>query len=330
MINRWIIAGVIGCMALPVSASKKGEKEKEDSKKGQAIITIFSDFHTGFGTANDDRGFDLDRAYIGYQYSLSHGLQLKAVMDFGQSKEVGDYQRIGYVKNALVTWKHGNWTLNGGLISTTQFKTQEDFWGKRYIMKSFQDEYKFGSSADLAVSAAYRFNKYVSADVILANGEGYKKVQVKDGLQYGAGVSVTPVKGLILRAYGSFNEASEDGQKGITNLAAFAGYKHERFSVAAEYNYQTNASYTDGQDQSGVSAYATIKCNKNIGVFGRWDYLTSKNDWNLSDDGMAGVVGAEFKLGKYIKLAPNFRVWSPKQADLPNRFYGYLNASFSL
>lgn len=134
-------------------------------------------------------------------------------MDFGQSKEVGDYQRIGYVKNALVTWKHGNWTLNGGLISTTQFKTQEDFWGKRYIMKSFQDEYKFGSSADLAVSAAYRFNKYVSADVILANGEGYKKVQVKDGLQYGAGVSVTPVKGLILRAYGSFNEASEDGQK---------------------------------------------------------------------------------------------------------------------
>lgn len=42
-------------------------------------------------------------------------------------------------------------------------------------MKSFQDEYKFGSSADLGVSVAYKFNKVVSADVIVANGEGYKK-----------------------------------------------------------------------------------------------------------------------------------------------------------
>ena len=88
------------------------------------------------------------------------------------------------------------WTLNAGLITTTQFKVQEDFWGKRYVMKSFQDEYKFGSSADLGGFGSLQFNKVVSADVILANGEGYKKVQVKDGLQYGAGVTLTPVKSL--------------------------------------------------------------------------------------------------------------------------------------
>lgn len=51
-----------------------------------------------FGSVNDDRGFNLDRAYIGYQYALPHGLQLKAVLDFGQSKDVNDHQRIGYVK----------------------------------------------------------------------------------------------------------------------------------------------------------------------------------------------------------------------------------------
>ena len=90
---------------------------------------------------------------------------------------------IGYVKNAQITWKQNGWTLNAGLITTTQFKVQEDFWGKRYVMKSFQDEYKFGSSADLGVSVAYKFNKVVSADVIVANGEGYKKVQVKDVLR---------------------------------------------------------------------------------------------------------------------------------------------------
>ena len=95
-------------------------------------------------------------------------------------------------------------------------------------------------------------------------------------------------------------------------------------------NYQKNASYTDGQDQSGVSAYATVNLSKKVGVFGRWDYLTSKNKWNEENDGMAGLVGAEFRLGKYIKLSPNFRIWSPKAGSMPNSYYAYLNASFSL
>ena len=178
---------------------------------------------------NDDRGFNLDRAYLGYQYDLSKELQLKVVADFGQSKSVDDHQRIGFVKNAQISWKREKWTLHAGLISTTQFKFQESFWGKRYVMKSFQDEYKFGSSADLAVSAAYDFNDYVSADVILANGEGYKKLQVKDGLQYGAGVTLMPVKNLFIRLYGSYNEASEESGKGITNLASFMDINTSHF-----------------------------------------------------------------------------------------------------
>ena len=110
------------------------EERAPGERKGDAIITIFSDAHSGFGTVNHDRGFNLDRAYIGYQYALPHGLQLKAVLDFGQSKDVNDHQRIGYVKNAQITWKQNGWTLNAGLITTTQFKVQEDFWGKRYVM----------------------------------------------------------------------------------------------------------------------------------------------------------------------------------------------------
>ena len=80
-----------------------------------------------FGTVNNDRGFNLDRAYIGYQYKLPHNLLIKAVMDFDQSDDVDDIQRVGFIKNAMVSWKHEGLTLNGGLISTTQFKTQEDF-----------------------------------------------------------------------------------------------------------------------------------------------------------------------------------------------------------
>ena len=130
--------------------------------------------------------------------------------------------------------------------------------------------------------------------------------------------------------YGSFNEAAEKTDKGITNLASFIGFKNKFFSLAAEYNYQTNTGYTDGCDQSGISAYTTINLTKKIGLFGRWDYLTSKDKWNEEGDGMAGMVGAEFRIGKYIKLAPNFRIWSPKSGSPPDSYYAYLNASFSL
>lgn len=327
MKKKWIMTGLISCMAFPAFAQEKVEKE---TKKGDAIITIYSDFHSGFGSVNNERGFNLERAYVGYQYSLGHGLQIKGVVDFGQSKDVGDYQRIGFIKNAQLTWKQGKWTLNAGLISTTQFKIQEDFWGKRYVMKSFQDEYKFGSSADLAFSAAYQFNNYLSADVILANGEGYKKVQIKDGLQYGAGLTLTPLEGLTVRAYGSYNEASEEGQKGITNLAAFVGFHKSGFSVAAEYNYMSNTSFTENQDRSGASVYAMMQVSKHVNLFGRWDYLTSKNQWDEANEGNAGMIGVDVKLGKYVRLAPNFRIWSPKQDDLTNRYYAYLNASFSI
>jgi len=83
-------------------------------------------------------------------------------------------------------------------------------------------------------------------------------------------------------------------------------------------------------DKTRAVCQPTVNLSKKVGVFGRWDYLTSKNKWNEENDGMAGLVGAEFRLGKYIKLSPNFRIWSPKAGSMPNSYYAYLNASFSL
>lgn len=315
---------------ISLTAKATDSQSDKHEPRGKAIITIYGDFHSGFGHQNDDRGFMLDRAYLGYQYKLTKSLELKAVIDAGQSDDVEDMQRLAFIKNAGLTWKHHKLTLNAGLISTTQFKTQEDFWGRRYIMKSFQDEWKFGSSADAGISAKYDFANWISADAIIVNGEGYKKIQINDGLQYGLGVTLKPLKGWTIRAYGSYNEAATDGLKDITTLSVFTGYKTKKWSIGGEYNFQTNAKHADGNDQSGVSAYTNLQINKKIGIFGRWDYLMSKNDWNRQKDGMTGVLGAEFKIGKYIKLAPNFRIWAPTDQNLQNDYYGYLNFSFAI
>lgn len=326
MKTKVMLAGLIACIGISTNA----QNIKTEEPKGKAIVQVFGNFHTGFGADNDNRGFELERSYLGYEYNLGKGLSIKGVMDVGRSNQVDDYHRIAYIKNAMISWKRGNLTLNGGLIPTTQFNYQEKFWGYRYIMKSFQDEYKFGSSADLGLSATYRFADWVSADAIIVNGEGYKKIQKNDGLNYGLGLTLTPVKGFQIRLYGGLNESSEEGKKDIVNMAAFVGYKHERFTIGAEYNQMWNASYSDNADQSGYSIFASAKLSKFTDIYARYDDLNSKDDWNIEKDESAAIIGAQFKLGKYVKIAPNFRMSMPKADDAKNGYSAYINCYFGL
>ena len=321
-----ILAGIIASIGITVQAQDANVEEP----KGKAIVQMFGNFHTGFGAENDDRGFELERSYLGYEYNLGNGLSVKGVMDIGKSSDVSDYHRIAYIKNAMVAWKKGNLTLNGGLISTIQFNFQEKFWGYRYIMKSFQDEYKFGNSADLGLSASYMFADWLSADAIIVNGEGYKKIQKNDGLNYGLGVTLTPVKGFQIRLYGGLNESGQNGKADIVNMSAFAGYKCDRFTIGVEYNQMLNASNTKGNDLFGYSAFASVMVAKNADVYARFDDLYSKSDWNIAKDEQTAILGAQFKLGKYVKVAPNLRMCMPKADGAKNEYSAYINCYFGI
>lgn len=308
-----------------------------NNSKGNAIITIFSDFHSGFGFSNHDRGFGLERTYIGYKYKLSQNLEIKSVMDFGMSDDVNDNHRIGFIKNAFLKWRSKSFIISGGMISTTQFRFQETFWGKRYVMKSFQDEYGFGNSADLAVSVEYKVNPFLTFDGIIANGEGYKQVQVNDGLLYGLGMTIGEYKRFVFRTYASYNESSDAMKtdkgilyKGEVNIACFAGFKNKMISLGVEYNMMMNSNFVNSADRNGTSVYANVYLSDNIGMYGRWDYLSSKKSWNKDSDGMACITGIEIKLGKYIKISPNIKIWYPNDNNMKNSTYFYLNTSFVL
>jgi len=211
------------------------------------------------------------------------------------------------------------------MISTLQFKVQEKFWGKRWIAKSYQDKYKYGASADIGMSAAYKFCDFVSADVWLVNGEGYKKIQSDGYLRVGGGLTLTPVKNLTARVYAD-HMGNEDAQQ---TLATFLGYQARSFNVAGEYNYQKNNSMTGGNDYYGWSFYTSIDLVKNFKFFGRFDLLTSVTPemaelpWNLSKDGQLFMAGIEFSPVKGVKVAPGFHGWKPADSDKDfiNGFY---------
>ena len=321
-----ILAGLLACMGISLQA----QESKPEESKGKTIVQVFGNFNSEFDADNCNYGFELERSYLGYEYKLENGLSMKAVMDVGKSSNVDDYHRLAYIKNAMLSWKTGGLTLNGGLISTTQFNFQEKFWGYRYIMKSFQDQYKFGSSADLGISAAYKFNDRISADAIIVNGEGYKKIQQNNGLNYGLGLTVNPISNFYVRLYGGLNTSDEIEDKNIANIATFAGYKSDKFTMGMEYNYMQNSSFDSNADKDGYSIFASVKLSKMTELYARFDELSSKNDLNSAKDESAAIIGAQFKLGKYVKIAPNFRISMPKSEGAENYCSAYISCYFGL
>lgn len=293
---------------------------------GKPFMKIFSNFHTTFSDGESVSAFELTRIYLGYEYEFSKNFLALANIDVADPG-VGGLEMTAFVKNAFIRYKTDQFSVLFGLIPTTQFKIQEGFWGYRYIEKSFQDAYGFGSSADLGISLSYQFAGFLSADLIVANGEGYKKLEADSVLRTGFGITLKPTSNLTSRVYYDFSSKEST----LSTLAFFAGYADDLFSVAAEYNKQMNYDFQKGHDLSGPSFYATIHASKKMKLFARYDKLSSNTvsgaeaDWNLSDDGELYLIGIEYEPLKGIKLSPNFHGWNPAGSGEPFSSSVFLN-----
>jgi hypothetical protein len=317
---------LLAMLCLTLTASAQTDEFKPG---GKPFMKIYSNYHTTFSDGGSASAFELTRVYLGYEYAFSKNFSAKANIDVGDPG-AGGLQMTAYVKNAYLKYQVNHLTVNFGLISTTQFKVQENFWGYRYLEKSFQDEYKFNSSADLGVSVAYKFSDFLAADFIIANGEGYKKLESDSTLRTGFGATFTPVKKFVGRAYYDFS--SKDHTQ--SSLATFIGFVTDNFSLGAEYNRQLNVRFNDGHDWNGASFYTTIKTSQKVKLFARYDKLFSDtlsgetNGWNHSKDGQAFIAGLEFAPVKGVKLAPNFKGWSPDDESKPFISSLFLNCEF--
>jgi len=305
-----------------------GQSEKESFKpSGKVFMRVFSNFHSSFSDGTSASAFELDRAYLGYDFNLSETFSGKINIDIGNPGNGSAFEMTAYIKNAYINYTKEKFTVSFGMIPTTQFELQEKMWGNRYVEKSFQDAYKIGSSADLGIRAGYSFANWLTADVMVVNGEGYKKLQSDKYFKSGVGLTLTPVKNLTARAYYDFMGKNETQ----TTFAALLGYDFGKASFYGEYNLQNNVGYKAGKTLSGTSLYASVIPLKNIKVFGRYDYLTSNtlsgetSNWNLAKDGNLIIAGVEFQPVKGFKISPNYRLWTPSNSGSKPVNYFYIS-----
>lgn len=291
------------------------ENKEEFKPSGKPFIKVFTNYHSSFTDGVNHNMFEIQRAYFGYAFNLSKKISGKVNIDVG-NPGVGKLNMTAYLKNAYFQYKSGRLTTKFGLIGLSQFKLQEKQWEGRYLYKSFQDEHKFGSSADLGLYASYKLHDMVSIDATIANGDGYKSIEADSTLKYSCGITLSPFKGMKVRAYYDFM-GNDSTQK---TISFYAGYSTGKLKVGAEYNQQLNYKITENQDRTGLSFYGSYKIKK-VRLFGRYDQLSSikignaADPWNYAKDGQGIIVGIEFSPVKGIKITPNYQGWIPANGN---------------
>lgn len=287
------------------------EASSDFEASGRAFMKIFTNYHSTWTDGEANKVFEIQRAYFGYQYQLSEYISGRLTLDVGDP-DFGSLEMTAYLKHAFVQYRKDRITAKIGMIGLHQFKLQEDLWGGRYLYKSFMDEQKFGPSADLGAYLAYIIHDKISADLTVANGEGYKKLESDTALKYSAGLTVLPFKGLTLRA--SYDYMGSDSVQ--QTLAFYAGYRTAKIALGVEYNQQLNHKRLNGHDLTGISVYGSYRMKK-IRFFGRYDQLlspvlsTDTDPWNYSKDGQMIIAGVELRPIRGLIVTPNYQSWIP-------------------
>jgi hypothetical protein len=336
MKKPFLLFTILALLLISFAGYSQEADNDEFKPHGKPILKIFTNIHTGISEDLDDAGFEIKRAYFGYQYYLSKNFEIALKLDIGSPNDASEYsllRRFAYFKNAYVKYKLEKLSTQFGIIDVFQFAIQEKYWAHRYISKSFMDEYRFGPKADLGWNITYKFNDIIHADFGIYNGEGYTKLQADNAFKGGLGVSIYPWKGLLLRVYGDMIK------KGVyqKSIAGFVGYTHkDKFIGGVEYNYQFNFNYNDGQDKYGYSIYGSYWLFPKWQLFARYDQLFSNipegydQPWALESDGSAITGGVEFAPIKGVKIALNYQDWVPYAENMKNAAYLFLNFEYKL
>ncbi len=303
---------------------------QDADETGKFIGTIYFDAYSEVGEANNRTAMEIQRIYFGYNYHYDSKLTAYFKLDIGSPENESAYsliRRYAYFRNGGLRYKWNKFTFNVGLIDMFMFKTQEKYWGHRYVERSFMDRFRFGPSADIGFNFMYNSEKWI-VDGGLYNGEGYKNLQFDNSYRLNLGLSRFLWKDFLLRVHLDYNEKFVHRY----TLSGFVGYNHDdKWIFGAEYNYQANTGFQQDRNMFGYSLYGSWNINSKWQYFARFDMLNSTVlpdelvPWNLATDGSSIITGFQYRLHQKVLVSLNYRDWYPYPENLDNETFLYLN-----
>jgi hypothetical protein len=300
----------------------------------KAYGTIFANYHLSYiGDSLAENTLELERAYIGYGAKMSAEWSADVKIDVGI--DPSSKARDMYLKEAKLIYTKGQVKISGGMLGLLQHKMQEDYWGRRYVYRSFQEAQKISHSADIGVIAEYYFPHGISADYTIRNGEGYKNIQQDFVFKQQLGLSYKLGKIAVIRGFSCYMPdtliAHSDKNKSEWTYGFFAGLKLQKFTAGAEYTQMINSNNTHNSTRGGYSVYASAAVLKKINIFARFDdanyFSPSGGDkkYDALKSNYFSAGGIEYLPFKNIRMAANYQFSKLKSKPAENLHAAYLN-----
>lgn len=298
----------------------RAQQEESFKPSGKPEVRIFTNFTSSFSDGHNFNKFDVTRAYLGYIYDFSRNFRGRITYDVGNIGAPKSHY-TGFLKFAYLQYRKDKFSLMGGMIPLYQYSLTDAKWGYRYILNPFHNEYGFGTPADMGIGAEYQFTPWLSADLILVNGEGFKTAEGDSTFKAGAGLSIHPVKNLLIRGYFDTMKRDDANQKTTEMLAV---YENKSFKLSASYNLQKDHALAKGNDYSGYTFNGTLFLKNNFSLIARFDHLESvsksgkSQPWNIAKDGRFFMAGLELIPVRGVAMSPNFQLWDPALSGKPS------------
>jgi hypothetical protein len=297
---------------------------------GKPIVEIYADFHKTLDKTSGTTGFDINRAFLGYAYTLDNNFLARVVINgAGNPNEAGAggaRRRYAHLREAAVAWQNENLTLTFGLTETRLFQSQQRWWGKRYLAADVQSMHGYGFVSDLGVVVDYKFNDILSGDITVMNGEGMHELQLDDNVRSSLGFTITPNRNFIFRVYGDHHRIN--GLHQYTGVA-FAGYRNDYFYIGIDGTYKVNVHGFE-YNSWAISTLNGIYLSEKNELFFRYDYAKSTSEqWADLADGIFTIIGLQHTFTPNLRMTLNYQGTKPYHSDVRDkRNLIYVNAHF--
>ncbi len=303
-------------LSVPLTLSGQEESFKPG---GLPEARIFTSLNTTFTDGENHTKFDLTRAYFGYSYNFTKNFSGRVVYD-AASPAPGKPNFSGMLKFGYLRYRNDRLTVTGGMIPLPEYEAGDGKWGYRYIYRPAHELYEFGGAADLGLSVAYKFNSWLSADLTVMNGEGYKVLESDSTFKAALGFSVTPVDGAWFRLY--FDNMTKEGTSQNT-VEMIASYESNGAAVSAAYNYRKNHLMQKNHDYHAITVNGSVTVGEKTKLLGRFDNVSviipddGAVPWYPSREGQLYLIGLQYNIAPGVNISPNFQGWQPSGPGKP-------------
>ena len=286
----------------------------------------------GDGGGKGRNGFWFRRIYFTYDNKLSDSVKMRFRLETASPAQWSTSSLlVPFVKDAYLSFKLGQSSLIGGIMSPPSFAQIEDIWGYRTLEKTPLDLYRWTSSRDFGIS--FKGGQNFIYHFMFANGSSNKaeinlgkKIYGSLGYKFG---------GFFVEAMAQYDRAKEGDNDLI--FQTFGAYSGDWGRIGIQFS---NRSYTpknlDSRPYNVFSVFAVIKADENLELIGRYD-MNFGNGYkeSFSGDKIAFVPFAEnhefsfiiaalsWQVVKNVWLIPNMKFATYKENEDMKNVEGY-------